>query len=101
MRVTEVGGMSEKAERNTEIVKQYQDGTTLVALAAKYSISCQRIKQIVHAAKAWRRRPVRQEFLGVDVTTDTKLKLMEKAKREGTSMSALASDAIATMLEEK
>jgi hypothetical protein len=92
--------MSAHTERNTEICNRYNQGETLAALATRFSISRQRIRQIVRAAGIWKRAELRQVFLGVDVTQETKDKLADAADRKQTSMSKLASDAIEMMLGE-
>lgn len=86
-------------ERNVELCKLYTNGATVAALAEQFEISCQRVRQIVRAAGVWKRATTRPIFLGIDVTQETKDKLKAEADRQQTSMSKLASDAIANMLE--
>lgn len=86
-------------ERNIEICKIYQEGATISALASSFSISRQRVRQIIRAAGVWKRAALRPIFLGIDVTQETKDKLKAAADSKQTSMSKLASDIINSNLE--
>ena len=89
------------AERNTELCKLYTAGQTLDQLAATFSISKQRVRQIVIKGGVWKKKTPRPEFLGVDVTKDVKDKLKDAADERGVSMSKLASDIIRNTLEKQ
>ena len=85
-------------ERNITIIARYTAGETLKEIAASYGLSCQTIRGIVRRAGVFRRQTPRPEFLGVDVTTDTKAALKAEAERRGVSVSRLTSDTLEQML---
>src|ERR1017187_101813 len=85
-------------ERNATIIGHFTAGVTLDALAAEFTISRQRIRQIVRAAGAWKKKTPRGSFLGVDVTDSTKAALKAEAEKRGVSVSRLTSDTLEQML---
>ena len=87
-------------ERNEKVIEHYKSGASIRACAMQDGRSHQRIRQILRAAGVWR-KPVpgsRPEFLGVDVSTETKEALRTKADELGISVSRLTSDTLETML---
>lgn len=95
-------------ERNEKIRQGYLDGRTIYDLKKEFGISHERIRQILRKAgvqavdRGVEAEPeqVRDEFLGVNVSDDTKQALRDLAARRGISMSRLTSDAIEKMLAE-
>lgn len=86
-------------ERDKKICTAYTEGETISALAGKFKVSGQRVRQILRAGGVWKKAAARDVFLGVDVTQATKEKLKKKADKEQKSMSKVASDAIEKVLE--
>lgn len=89
-------------DRDDQICRLYAAGATLEYLGSVYTLSRQRIQQIVMKAGIFRgtvQRSDREEFLGVNVTRDDKKALLREAHRRGLSMSALTSDMIKEMLK--
>ena len=83
--------------RNEEICELYKSGLTLEQCAQQFSISRQRVRQIVRKAGIFK-GPNRDAFLGVDLTPETKASLKDLAAEKQTSMSKLASQTIEEML---
>src|ERR1017187_10100761 len=87
------------SERNATISGHCTAGVTLDALAVEFTLSRQRIRQIVRKAGVWQRKTPRGAFLGVDVTDETKAALKSEAEKRGVSVSRLTSDTLEQMLE--
>lgn len=83
-------------ERNASICRYYQDGHSLKECASHFTLGRQRIKLILQAGNVWRPyvKGERTQFLGVNVSEETKGALKEKADAAGKSVSRFASDAL-------
>lgn len=91
-----------RTERNTRICQQYIDGDTVTAISAAFNLSRDGIYRILRDAGIQRRtKPSngRDEFLGVNLSEETKRGLRQEAERRGVSMSMLTSDVLSEMLQ--
>ena len=85
--------------RNEEICEMYVAGSTLQECGERFSISRERVRQILNKAGVPKQRRTteksdREVFLGVNLTATTKEALKTKAKKRGVSMSRMVSDEI-------
>lgn len=92
-------------ERNAQICAYYTAGHSQSECESAFSLSRQRIQQILKKAGVWHPherapRSSRTKFLGVTVTEATKDALGEKAEQSGVSVSKLASDALDELVKE-
>ena len=91
-------------ERDEEICRLYTQGQTVRLLATKYQLGRERVRQILRAAgvsRPPRFTSSRDQFLGVNVSAETKTALKQLADERGVSMSKLASDTIDEIVAEK
>ena len=82
--------------RNTSICAHYTSGHTVRECASHFTLGRQRIMQILMAAGVWKPyvKGDRTEFVGVNVSEETKDGLKAKADAEGKSVSRFASDVL-------
>ncbi len=95
-----------RVKRNKEIVRLYEEGQGLLTIGNLHGLTKERIRQIIKLAGVELRRPghpgerTRTNFLGVEVTDETKEALRVEAKRRGISMSSLTDATLREMLEQ-
>lgn len=89
--------------RDEELCQKYVAGHSVQQCAEAYSISRERVRQILRKAGVWKTGiwAFRREFIGVNVTEEVKDALQAKADAEGTSVSKLAALALEDLVEEK
>jgi hypothetical protein len=83
-----------KVARDKAICDHYVAGNKLKAVASQFKLGRWRTMQILRAGGVWKpyEKSGRTEFVGVNVTPETKKALARKADEEGDSMSKIASD---------
>ena len=102
------------SERNDSICHRYMQGATIYQIGKEFSLSHERIRQILRKANIYKNfrgtsqhvglsggvvvSDIRDEFLGVNLCEADKTALRQDAKRRGISMSALTADIIKDML---
>lgn len=89
-------------DRNQMICAYYDAGHTLKQCASEFQLGRQRVLQILQAAGAWKPyvKQGRSKFLGVNVTSETKDAIKQKADAEGVSVSKFASNALEQAVRE-
>lgn len=94
--MTEDEKRNQMTQRNADICAYYAAGHTLKQCASKFTLSRQRVYQLLCDAGV--RQPYvktdRTKFLGVNVTEQTKKALTRAAKDKGISASRFASDVL-------
>lgn len=99
--------METHVERNAVICKLYtENGLTLQAISDMYSISRERVRQILRKNNVFRAgRAVkltgRDTFLGVEITDTAKEALRMEADKCGESMSSLGAQAVDDLLAKR
>lgn len=80
--------------RNAAIAACYGEGKTLKQCASQFRLGRMRVLQILKAAGVWtpRVKSKRTEFLGINVSEETKQTLKAKADQEGVSVSEFAAE---------
>lgn len=93
--MTNIQGLT-RAERDAAICAYYEEGHKVAQCASRFQLGRMRVIQILQKAGVWRPyvKSDRTQFLGVSVTQEGKAALAREADRQGTSMSAVASDLI-------
>ena len=88
--------MTRNPQRDAAIVAFYVRCQNVQACAEHFALSDQRILQIVKAAGVWQPRVKgdRTQFLGVQVSEETKSALHQRARTKQTSVSRLVSDVL-------
>ena len=89
--------MDSRKSRNADICRLYTEGQTLRQLHEQFTLSIERVRQIVKRANLTKKdrkviRTDRDAFLGVNITPKTKQALEAMAQERGISVSALVSE---------
>ena len=84
--------MTKHTDRDVEIIRAYVAGRSVRDLAEHFNISRGRLYQILKDIVKVRTNSKRTEFLGVNVTEETKVVLERQARAAGVSVSKIVSD---------
>jgi hypothetical protein len=91
-------------ERDAAICRYYTEGHKISECAATFNLGRQRVHQILKKAGVWKpfdKQSTRTAFLGINVTNDTKSRLVALAERRGLSVSKLAANVLDAVVRNK